>query len=183
MALASSAELFRRFDAAEERWCLTFNRWSDQRAVRLFFATISRLGNGVFWYVLVLGLPVLFGVEAAGRTLQISVTGVIGLLIYKWLKQRFVRERPYISHLRIRVGTTPLDRFSFPSGHTLHAVSFAILLSVYFPLLVWLVAPFALLVAISRMVLGLHYPTDVVVGALIGTTLAFSSISLAALGS
>jgi undecaprenyl-diphosphatase len=180
MAIASSAELIRRFDAAEERWCLAFNRWSDRRAVRLFFAMISRLGNGVFWYVLVLGLPVLFGMGAMTRTLQISVTGVIGLLIYKWLKQRFVRERPYISHLRIRVGTVPLDRYSFPSGHTLHATSFAILLTVYFPILAWVVVPFAILVALSRMVLGLHYPTDVVVGALIGTGLAVLSISLIA---
>jgi undecaprenyl-diphosphatase len=96
------------------------------------------------------------------------------------MKQRFVRERPYISHLRIRVGTAPLDRYSFPSGHTLHAVCFAILLTAYFPVFAWLVVPFAALVAVSRVVLGLHYPTDVVVGALIGAGLAMASMSIVA---
>ncbi|HTE40907.1 MAG TPA: phosphatase PAP2 family protein [Steroidobacteraceae bacterium] len=180
MVFASSAELIRRADAAEERLCVAFNRCSDRAAVRVFFAAISRLGNGVFWYVLIFALPLLFGAPAFVRTLQLSVTGVIGVLLYKWLKQRFVRERPYISHLRIRAGTPPLDRYSFPSGHTLHAVSFAIMLAAYFPILAWIVVPFAALVAVSRVILGLHYPTDVAVGALIGTTLAMTSMSLVA---
>ncbi len=178
MAFASSAELIRRADAAEERLCVTFNRWSDRNGVRMFFAAISRLGNGVFWYVLILGLPFLFGAPAVARTMQLSATGIIGVLIYKWMKRRFVRERPYIAHLRIRVGTPPLDRYSFPSGHTLHATSFAILLTAYYPTLAWVVVPFATLVALSRVVLGLHYPTDVAVGALIGAMLAVLSTSL-----
>jgi undecaprenyl-diphosphatase len=180
MAIANSQELIRRFDAAEERWCLAFNRWSDQRAVREFFAAISRLGNGVFWYVIILSLPLFYGMAGAMRTLQMTVTGVTGVLIYKWMKHRFVRERPYISHLRIRVGTAPLDRYSFPSGHTLHAVSFAIMLAAYFPVLTLVVVPFAILVALSRVILGLHYPTDVAVGALLGAAIAAISMGLAA---
>src|SRR5215467_11648027 len=145
MALASSSELIRRFDAAEEQWCVAFNRWSDRRPICKFFATVSWLGNGIFWYALILGLPFLFGQQAVLRSVQFTVTGVLGVLLYKFLKQRFVRERPYISHLRIRVGAQPLDRYSFPSGHTLHAVSFAILFSFYFPVLLWIVVPFAVL--------------------------------------
>jgi len=176
MAIASSSELIRRFDAAEEHWCVAFNRWSDRTAIRRFFATISWLGNGVFWYVLILGLPFLFDGQAVVRSVQFAVTGVIGVLLYKFLKRRFVRERPYISHLRIRAGARPLDRYSFPSGHTLHAASFAILFSFYFPVLMWIVVPFAVLVALSRVILGLHYPTDVAVGALIGTSIALTSL-------
>jgi len=178
MAIATSAELIRRCDAAEERLCVAFNRWSDRRAIRMFFATISRLGNGVFWYAFILILPVFFGATGGARALQMIVTGAIGIAIYKWLKQHFVRERPYISHLRIRVGTAPLDRYSFPSGHTLHAVCSAIMLTAYFPIFAWIVVPFAVLVAVSRVVLGLHYPTDVAVGAAIGAGLAITSMSI-----
>ena len=180
MAIARSAELIRRFDTAEANLCLSFNRWSRQPLVRALFATVSRLGNGVFWYVLILSAPLLFGAEGLLRAVQMALTGFAGVALYKYLKRRFVRERPYISHLRISAGAAPLDRYSFPSGHTLHAVCFAVLFSAYFPVLAWLVVPFAVLVAVSRVVLGLHYPTDVAVGALIGAGTALLSMGLAA---
>jgi len=176
----NSAELIRRFDTAEESLCLTFNRFSERRGICVFFAAVSRLGDGIFWYTLILALPLLFGLGASIRTVQLAVTGFVGVAIYKFLKHRFVRERPYISHLRIHAGAAPLDRYSFPSGHTLHAVSFAIMITAYFPVLGWLVVPFAIAVALSRVVLGLHYPTDVAVGAGIGATLAFASMSFVA---
>src|SRR5207253_1283157 len=80
----------------------------------------------------------------------------------------FVRERPFITHTAIDPAAAPLDRYSFPSGHTLHAVSFAWQASAHFPELAWVLLPLAALIAGSRVVLGLHYPTDVVAGAAIG---------------
>ncbi|MGD9841433.1 MAG: phosphatase PAP2 family protein [Steroidobacteraceae bacterium] len=181
MLTASKTDLFRRFDAAELSLCMSCNRWSNHNSIRHLFAMISRLGNGVFWYVLILSLPLIYGTTGMWLCLQFSITGCIGVLLYKSIKQRWVRERPYISHLGIRAGTAPLDRCSFPSGHTLHAVCFAILFSVNLPELACVVIPFAILVALSRLILGMHYPTDVIVGALLGTTLAYLSISLATL--
>ena len=70
-----------------------------------------------------------------------------------------------------------LDLYSFPSGHTLHAFSFGIIAVHAFPQLGGIIVPFILLVAASRVLLGLHYPSDVVVGALIGTSLASITIS------
>src|SRR5262249_23287136 len=90
MAFTNSADLIRRFDAAEENLCVAFNRWSQRRAIRIVFAAVSRLGNGVFWYTLILGLPVLFGMYGAMRTLQLTITGFAGVAIYKLLKNRFV---------------------------------------------------------------------------------------------
>jgi undecaprenyl-diphosphatase len=46
------------------------------------------------------------------------------------------------------------------------------------PLLLIVAAPFAVLVAISRIVLGLHYPSDVLVGAAIGIALAFAGLAI-----
>ena len=66
----------------------------------------------------------------------------------------------------------PLDHFSFPSGHTLHAVMASTVLGYIQPMLLVFMLPFTLLVAVSRMVLGLHYPSDVIVGALIGVLVA-----------
>jgi undecaprenyl-diphosphatase len=75
-------------------------------------------------------------------------------------------------HQDIWLTGRPLDRFSFPSGHTLHAVVFTTVLGFYFPSLMLAVLPFTFLVAVSRVILGLHYPSDVIVGAVIGYGLA-----------
>lgn len=179
MAVARTIELFRRVDAAEHAWCLRLNRGCERDVVRKFFAAVSWLGNGIFWYTLVLSLPVIFGNAGIEPAIRMTVVGFTGVALYKFLKSRLVRERPYISLAGIVPGTQPLDRYSFPSGHTLHAVSFTIMVTSYFPGLAWLCIPFASLVAASRVILGLHYPTDVAAGALIGAALAEAGMVLA----
>jgi undecaprenyl-diphosphatase len=173
-----TAELFRRVDAFEHAWCLRLNRGCSQPAVRDIFAAISKLGDGVFWYGLILLLPVVYGESAIYPAVRMAMVGLIGVTLYKYLKSRLVRERPYISLAGITPGTRALDRYSFPSGHTLHAVSFTTLAVTSFPELAWLLVPFAVLVAASRVVLGLHYPSDVAAGALIGAALAVLSLVL-----
>ncbi|HJY39920.1 MAG TPA: phosphatase PAP2 family protein [Steroidobacteraceae bacterium] len=173
-----TAELFRRVDAIEHAWCLRLNRGCSQPAVRDIFAAISKLGDGVFWYGLIFLLPAVYGESALYPALRMAIVGVVGVGLYKYLKSRLVRERPYISLAGITPGTRALDRYSFPSGHTLHAVSFTTLAITSFPQLAWLLVPFAALIAASRVVLGLHYPSDVAAGAIIGAALAVLSMVL-----
>jgi undecaprenyl-diphosphatase len=129
----------------------------------------------VVWYVLVALLPLLYGMAALRLSLAMAITGVAGLLLYKLLKHTLVRERPFIRHPGITQAMPPLDRYSFPSGHTLHAVSFTWLAVSHFPELGWVLIPLALLIAGSRVVLGLHYPSDVLAGATIGMSLAMTA--------
>ncbi len=173
-----TAELFRRVDAIEHAWCLRLNRGCSRPAVRDIFAAISKLGDGSFWYVLIVLLPVIYGETALYPAVRMAIVGVVGVALYKYLKSRLVRERPYISLAGITAGTRALDRYSFPSGHTLHAVSFTTLAVTSFPELAWLLVPLAGLIAASRVVLGLHYPTDVAAGAIIGAALAVLSMVL-----
>ena len=173
-----AAHLFRRVDAFEHAWCLRLNRSCALPGVREIFAAISRLGDGIFWYTLVLLLPVIYGEAGLYPAVRMAIVGFSGVALYKYLKSRLVRERPYISLAGIVPGTKALDRYSFPSGHTLHAVSFTILIVTSFPQLGWLCIPFAALVAMSRVVLGLHYPSDVAAGAVIGAGLALLSMVL-----
>jgi undecaprenyl-diphosphatase len=97
-----------------------------------------------------------------------AVAGLVGTMIYKWLKVRTLRPRPYNVHQQISLRTIPLDQFSFPSGHTLHAVIFTLVAIHYYPTLSVALIPFSILIGLSRPILGLHYPSDVLVGALIG---------------
>lgn len=161
-----------RFDTAEYRLCRQLNRGATRRSVRMLFRVASRLGDGVVWYVLVGLLPLLYGGAAVRPAIGMAVTGVTGLLIYKVLKRSLVRERPFIRHPGITLAMPPLDRYSFPSGHTLHAVAFTWQAVAHFPELAWVLVPLASLIAASRVVLGLHYPTDVLAGGAIGASLA-----------
>jgi undecaprenyl-diphosphatase len=113
-------------------------------------------------------LPFLYGSRGVRVALIMLASGAAGLAVYKFLKRTFVRERPFIRHAGISLAQTPLDRYSFPSGHTLHAVAFAWQACAAFPELSFALVPLALAIAASRVVLGLHYPTDVLVGALLG---------------
>lgn len=170
--------LFRKADHFELSVCQRLNRMGHMRAIRLFFKGVSRLGDGVFWYTLALALPLLAGLDGLEKLGHIAVTGVVCLLIYSQLKNRLVRQRPFISFPDIHAHTAPLDKYSFPSGHTMNAVNFAILFSWAFPPLAYLVIPFAALVALSRVILGMHYPTDVMVGAALGIVLSWGSLLL-----
>ncbi len=166
--MGTHSSLLERFDAAEYRLCRRLNRGVAYTGVRVFFKIASRLGDGVIWYALMLALPFVYGARGLEVGLAMLATSAVGLALYKFLKRIFVRERPYIRHAGISLAGAPLDRYSFPSGHTLHAVAFSLQACVAFPELTMLLVPLALAIAASRVVLGLHYPTDVLVGALIG---------------
>ena len=144
--------------------------------LRGLFRAVSRLGDGVVWYALMAAMPLFFGFSQWQQGLRVSAqmlcAGAFGLVLYKFLKHRLVRERPFIGLIGIECAMPPLDRYSFPSGHTLHAVLFTAIAIRHVPELAVLLVPFALLVAASRVVLGLHYPTDVLAGATLGALVA-----------
>lgn len=173
-------KLLHQLNDREIPLCLLFNRINHRKPVSLFFAIISRLGNGVFWYVLILILPLLYGMAALRVSLHMALVGVAALLIYRGLKTSTERVRPYSHNGNIFQNVAALDQFSFPSGHTLHAVGFSWVLLNYYPEWFVLVVPFTVLVALSRVILGLHYPSDVLMGAFLGAGLAQGSFRLLA---
>ena len=167
-----------RLQMLDDRLAVRSNRLSRHRGLRDLLRVASRLGDGVAWYTLAACLFALFGGEALPALRHMLVSGVLGVAIYKLLKMHTLRPRPFEVVTDVVCAGCPLDKFSFPSGHTLHAVSFSLILAHHFPALGPAVYGFALLVAVSRPVLGLHYPSDVLAGAAIGACLAQGAIAL-----
>jgi undecaprenyl-diphosphatase len=159
-------------------WCLRSNRWCARKGVWCFFAAVSRLGDGAFWYALMLALVGFGGLDGLCAAAHMAATGIVALLLYKSLKRWTKRPRPCARDGRIRAWVAPLDEFSFPSGHTLHAVAFTLVALAHYPALAWLLLPFSASVAASRVVLGLHYPSDVLAATAIGSMLAGVSLWL-----
>src|SRR5262245_62171215 len=163
--LDATLEALKQWDA---RACARLNRAARVRALLALFRAVSWLGDGIFWYALMLALLLAYGAEAALPVLHMVGVGIVCTLVYRALKQGTLRPRPYQVHAHIAAGATPLDRFSFPSGHTLHAVAFTLIALAYYPALTPLLVAVTAAVAASRMVLGLHYPSDVLAGAALG---------------
>ncbi|MDO9012951.1 MAG: phosphatase PAP2 family protein [Gallionella sp.] len=167
-----------RINDCDVALCLFCNRQSRHLLIRDAFRLISRLGDGVFWYTLMAALLLYYQDYALPAVLHMLAVALAGTVIYKFIKVKTLRPRPFNVYPAIICTGKALDQFSFPSGHTLHAVSFSIIVIFYFPGLAWLVLPFAVLVALSRPILGLHYPSDVLAGALLGALIAAVSFWL-----
>ena len=173
--LASSLGRILALDSAV---CVSVSHISQYHLIRHLFRLISRLGDGLFWYTLMAAILLRQRHDGLLPVLHMAIVGLTGTLLYKWLKRKTHRPRPAQVHQDVWVTGKPLDYFSFPSGHTLHAVVFSMVALSYYPQLAFILLPFTIMVAMSRVVLGLHYPSDVLAGAAIGYLLAQLSIQL-----
>ena len=100
------------------------------------------------------------------------------LPIYVMLKKTLQRQRPCDCITNFNAHIAPSDKFSLPSGHTAAAFLMATLLSSFYPILTPFVFVWASLIGLSRVLLGVHYPSDVLAGASLGVLMSCLSISL-----
>ena len=154
-----------------------FNCYEQPCIARLSRWT-SRLGDGTGY--LLAGL-LLFWFEPASGTdfLQAGLIAFsIEVPLFLVLKQLIKRDRPCDYLCGVTPAIRPADRFSFPSGHSAAAFAFASVLSIYYP--DWSEAAFTVagLIGLSRVLLGVHYPTDILAGALLGISSAMLGYQL-----
>ena len=151
-------------DVSAFYWCMARKHRQD---MTLLAKNISKLGDGWGYIAIALMLYVSGAIEAVFLTLMFFTFG-LERLGYFILKNSLKRNRPAQALSGFQSFITPSDQFSFPSGHSSAAFLFASFMVVIFPAWMWLAYSFALLVALSRIFLGVHFPTDVVVGAIFG---------------
>jgi undecaprenyl-diphosphatase len=140
-----------------------------------FMKTVSVMGDGYLWAVLAMMFFAFTGVSPEWLLTGLTAF-TVELVFYKIIKQSTTRQRPFRAHPGIVNLVVPQDEYSFPSGHTAAATVAAFLFSIALPVLTPLFFLFAVLIGISRIYLGVHYPSDV----LMGFTLGVASFSLAA---
>jgi undecaprenyl-diphosphatase len=156
--------------------CLAVHRATSRspgtvRAMRL----ASRLGDGPLWVLHAALLAAWVGPLAGARLL---VALLAATALYQLTKRGTRRLRPGEACPSLRPLAAPLDRYSFPSGHTLHAAVTAGVAGSEAPAsLLWL-GPLVAAIAASRVTLGLHYPSDVAAGAALGCGIAALALSV-----
>lgn len=135
-----------------------------QHGLNVFMTLITRLGDGYVWFGMIL-LLLFFDLYAG---IVLAMAQVIQIFLQFLIKNIFTRDRPYVRHGDISILLAPPDRFSFPSGHTAGAFTVVFFLWYFYPVWMWLFLILAILIGFSRMYLGLHYPTDVLAGMVLG---------------
>ena len=146
--------------------------WRPPRWVQVWMVASTRLGDGWVWLVMVVLAPS----RAPLAETMVAIVAVNTAQVA--LKRVFRRARPSgpVSWWDIHAP----DQFSFPSGHTMNAFAVATLVTVDVPLAAPLAFAVAASVGASRVVLELHYVSDVAAGATLGTILAAAAVALAA---
>ena len=104
----------------------------------------------------------------------------MGAIIFVILKKLTGRKRPNALVPHCWATLLPPDQFSFPSGHTITAFAFTIAMGSFYPHLIGALLFCALSVATSRIVLGMHFLSDVVVGAMLGAGLGYAGFLILA---
>lgn len=171
---------FERLDLLEWKLCQRIAHFSLYRPWLGILRLASKLGDWPVWVALIAAQPWIQEKEGFTYLLQYSITALLAIAVYRLIKTRLCRERPFITfNTSITCLEPARDRYSFPSGHTMHAVMFCILTAAHTPILLPWLAPLALLIAISRVGLGLHYVSDVIAGGIIGYAFAVTSLALA----
>lgn len=151
------ARLVRRCSGMHSR------RWATLGCV-----AASRLGDGPLWYAV--GLACLLFGDDRLRLAALAASLAVGLSValFMAVKRRVARPRPCEAWADVPCLLAPPDHFSFPSGHTMTAFSVLGAFALLAPGTEFLLLPLALWIGASRIFLGVHYPTDVLVGAVLG---------------
>jgi len=176
MMIASAMLSF--IDLRDQKLMRRVNRWSAPRWIRVWMLCATRGGDGWLWYAMGLVILLFGGPDRFLALGAAALAAGVGIALFLKLKKATGRRRPCAYAPHCWATLLPPDQFSFPSGHTITAFAVAVSLSWFYPGLAVGLLFCALCVAVSRILLGMHFLSDVVAGSMIGTSLAFGAVEL-----
>jgi undecaprenyl-diphosphatase len=181
--MAVARNLWAQIERRDRRLMQRMNRWRAPRWIRIWMIAATRMGDGWIWYGLGFILLAYGGPQRFSAVCAAGAAAIAGIFVFKALKRLSQRPRPCQLEPHCWSKVLPPDQFSFPSGHTMTAFSIALVVSYFYPSLEGPLLFLALSIAMSRIVLGMHYLSDVLAGVILGITLGCSSITaFAAMG-
>ncbi|HUS08778.1 MAG TPA: phosphatase PAP2 family protein [Bryobacteraceae bacterium] len=151
------------------------NNWRPPKWIRLWMIYATRGGDGWLWYAMALAILFCGGPERFHALAAAGLASGAGTAIFLAVKRTTGRKRPCAIATHCWATLLPPDQFSFPSGHSITAFAVAVSFAIYYPDLLPGLLFCAVSVAISRILLGMHFLSDVIAGCAIGATLAYCS--------
>ena len=154
------------------------NRWPAPRWIRAWMLCATSGGDGWLWYTMGAVILLTGGEQRFLAVSTAALAAALGVTLFLRLKKATARRRPCVFEPHCWATLLPPDQFSFPSGHTITAFAVAVSLSRFYPELSLGLLFCALSVAASRILLGMHFLSDVLAGAAIGSALACAAVWL-----
>lgn len=151
------------------------HRWRAPNWVRWWMVGSTRLGDGWLWLAAILLVLWLGGSERSFALRAAGLSAGVSALVFLLIKRVTGRTRPCHLEPHCWAKLLPPDQFSFPSGHTMMAFALATPLGLSYPAVLWLLLFCALSIGASRVVLGMHFLSDVLAGAALGTWIGYSA--------
>lgn len=156
------------------------NRWPAPRWIRLWMICATRGGDGWLWYAVAAAIAWYGGDHRFRAIAAMGLSVAVGIVLFLWLKRATGRRRPCAMEPHCWAALAPPDQFSFPSGHTITAFAAVFSIQPFYPQLSPGLYFCAVSIAISRVLLGMHFVSDVAAGALIGALLGSCAAGLLA---
>jgi undecaprenyl-diphosphatase len=175
--MAVARNLWGFIERRDQRLMRRMNRWRAPRWIRIWMIAATRLGDGWIWYGLGIMLFFYGGPRRFPAVCAAGSAAVVGIFVFMALKRLSQRPRPCQIEPHCWSKVLPPDKFSFPSGHTMTAFSIALVISYFYPSLEAVLFFLALSIAVSRIVLGMHYLSDVLAGVVLGVALGCASVT------
>jgi undecaprenyl-diphosphatase len=166
--------MIRMIAAGDRRLMRRVNRWRPPRWLRTWMVAASRAGDGWLWVALGALIALFGGPSRIEAILSGLASASLGWAVFFFVKNLAGRERPCATEPHCWARLLPPDRFSFPSGHTIMAFAITASIGLYYPALLAGLIFCAMSIAASRVLLGLHYLTDVLAGIALGCLIGMS---------
>lgn len=164
---------------ADYRLMRQVNQWPAPRWLRIWMMASTRGGDGWLWWAMGAFVAVFGGRDRFWAILAAGLSVGLGILLFRRLKRMIGRKRPCAMQPHCWATLLPPDQFSFPSGHTITAFAITLALSEFYPIMLPGLLFCAASVAASRILLGMHFLTDVLAGAAIGSGIGLVVADLA----
>jgi undecaprenyl-diphosphatase len=176
--MSAPASVLNLIASGDYRLMRRVNRWHAPRWIRVWMLCATRGGDGWLWYALGLIIALAGGPHRFAAAGSAALAAGAGIAVFLKVKKLAGRKRPCAIESHCWASLLPPDQFSFPSGHTITAFSVTVALAQFYPALLIGLLFCAVSVAASRIVLGMHFLSDVLAGAAIGALLGLTSASL-----
>lgn len=170
--------VWHQIQSNDHRLMRRIHRWLAPRWFRVVMICATRGGDGWLWYTLGLILLIYGGDHRFAAIGAGATSAVAGICLFRALKHASRRKRPCEIEPHCWAKILPPDRYSFPSGHAITAFGVAVSIGLFYPQLEGCLLAAAFLIAGSRIILGMHFLSDVLAGSAIGAILGVTAFHI-----